>query len=71
MENTLRLDPSKRQTIAFLTPQILDINRMELWLGVANTARQHDVNLICFGGDELRVPIEFRAQANVPYDLVT
>jgi signal transduction histidine kinase/DNA-binding LacI/PurR family transcriptional regulator len=40
------------------------------WLGVADAAREQDVNLICFAGERLRSPAGFEAQGNVLYDLV-
>jgi PAS domain S-box-containing protein len=61
----------KGPTIAFLTAQIMDTNGIDLWHGVADAARQHQANLICFVGEELRVPLGFRAQANVLYEFVS
>lgn len=60
-----------RLTIALLTAQINDTNGTELWQGAADAARSRDINLICFVGDELQIPIGFRAQANVIYDFVS
>lgn len=42
----------------------------QMWLGAVETARQHDVNLLCFAGEALGDPDEFGAQANIIYDLV-
>ncbi len=42
-----------------------------VWPGIADAARAHDVNLICFVGRPLQSPNEFDAQRNVAYDLVS
>ncbi|GAK54017.1 multi-sensor signal transduction histidine kinase [Candidatus Moduliflexus flocculans] len=72
MDNSQRLTPpGKRSTIAFLTAQMTDSNGMELWRGVTQAARDNEANLICFVGDELQIPIGFRAQANVLYEFIS
>lgn len=40
-----------------------------VWPGIADATREHDVNLICFVGGALRSPNEFDTQRNVIYDL--
>ena len=42
-----------------------------MWAGVASVAQERDVNLICFPGKPLRSPLEFEAQSNVLYELVS
>ena len=64
---------SKRPTIGYLTPWIHGPISRALWTGIDDSARQHDVNLICFTGGNLGASTieEFDAQRNVLYDLVT
>ena len=72
MDNSQRLNPAgKRPTIALLTAQMTDSNGMELWRGGASAACEHEANLICFVGDELKTTIGFRAQANVLYEFIS
>jgi DNA-binding LacI/PurR family transcriptional regulator len=78
MENNRKMNNTGRArsqnihpTIGFLTAQILDTNGMDLWFGVADAAQERGVNLLCFLGNELQIPVGFQAQANVLYDLVS
>ncbi|GAK53835.1 ggdef domain protein [Candidatus Moduliflexus flocculans] len=59
-----------RLTIGFLTSGIGNPVSSNLWLGVADAAREHDVNLLCFVGEALQSPHGFKALANAVYDLV-
>jgi serine phosphatase RsbU (regulator of sigma subunit)/DNA-binding LacI/PurR family transcriptional regulator len=40
-----------------------------IWSGVADCAREHEVNLLTFHGRALRDPRNFRAQGNILYEL--
>jgi signal transduction histidine kinase/AraC-like DNA-binding protein len=57
-------------TIGYLTPQIRDEVGHAIWSGVAEAAQQKQVKLICFVGERLNDPRDFRAQANIVYHLV-
>jgi signal transduction histidine kinase/DNA-binding LacI/PurR family transcriptional regulator len=59
-----------RPTIGYLAFGITDHIGETIWTGMAEAARQRDVNLICFVGEKLHNPNGFLAQANVLYDLV-
>ena len=59
-----------RPTIGYLALGIENDVGSAIWLGMANAARQRDVNLVCFVGERLRDPNGFLAQANVLYDLI-
>jgi PAS domain S-box-containing protein len=59
-----------RPTIGFLTPHTgRDALGANVWLGVLKAAEEHNVNVICFVGEELRSHRGFLDQANVLYDL--
>jgi DNA-binding LacI/PurR family transcriptional regulator/GAF domain-containing protein len=58
-----------RPTIGVLTHGAGDPNSNAIWAGVADIARERDVNLICFPAQPLSSPHGFDAQANVLYDL--
>lgn len=62
---------SRRLTIGYLAPQVEDEVGFNYWLGVAQAAKRHNVNLICFTGGILHDPQGFRAQANTVYNLVS
>ena len=57
-------------TIGLLTHGAGDPNDASLWAGVADAARDREVNLICVPGKPLHSPIGFDAQANVIFDLI-
>ena len=59
-----------RPTIGLLTYGAGDPNSGTVWSGVADAARSHDANLVCFPGRPLNSQLEFEAQANILYDLV-
>ncbi len=40
-----------------------------IWSGVADCAREHEINLLTFHGRELQDPRNFRAQGNILYEL--
>ena len=60
-----------RLTLGLLTHGAGDPNSHRVWAGVASVAQERDVNLICFPGKPLRSPLEFEAQSNVLYELVS
>ena len=66
--DTLRAS-KRRRTIGYLAPNISDSIGLARWHGVADAARERDVNLICFPGWYWRDPAP-QGQANVLYDLV-
>jgi DNA-binding LacI/PurR family transcriptional regulator len=41
----------------------------KMWAGITDSAREHDLNLICFVGERLHTPEAFEAQRNILYDL--
>ncbi len=59
-----------RRAIGLITYGVGDPNNYAVWAGVADVARERDVNLFCFPGKPLRSPIGFDAQANILYDLI-
>ncbi|MBN1889036.1 MAG: substrate-binding domain-containing protein [Thermoflexales bacterium] len=61
----------KRPTIGLLAYGPADPNNAKLWAGVADVAREHDINLICLLGNPLHSTRGFEAQANVLFDLVS
>ena len=67
---TTNIIQNYRPTIGFLTPHIGGGGlRARVWTGMMKAAQQHDVNMICFTGGELRSHQEYQDQANVLYDL--
>ena len=60
-----------RPTIGLFVALIENVNTSRLWAGVADAAREHDVNLICFPGGRLRVPGELEEQRNILFELVS
>jgi GAF domain-containing protein/DNA-binding LacI/PurR family transcriptional regulator len=60
----------RRPTIGFILVSTTRTWELLQWWGVADAARERDVNLVCFLGRELHSPVGFDAQANVLYDLV-
>ena len=54
-----------RTTIGFLTCDIDEEVSRLLWQGIAQAAREQDVNLICYPGGALRDPLGYRRQSNV------
>jgi signal transduction histidine kinase/DNA-binding LacI/PurR family transcriptional regulator len=59
-----------RPTIGLIIADVTRPWEQRQWLGVVDTARERDVNLLCFAGEALRYPSGFNAQRNVLYDLV-
>jgi signal transduction histidine kinase/DNA-binding LacI/PurR family transcriptional regulator/DNA-binding response OmpR family regulator len=70
LPGSLLTSSTARATIGLLTHGAGDPNNRAIWSGVAEAAREHGVNLICFPGKPVRSLIEFEAQSNVIYDLV-
>jgi DNA-binding LacI/PurR family transcriptional regulator/anti-anti-sigma regulatory factor len=62
--------PNARPTIGYLASSIHDASAVAQWSGVLDAARDHDANVICFPGFNLRDPRSFQGQANVLYSLV-
>ena len=60
-----------RLTLGLLAHGVGDPNSHRVWAGVASVAQERDVNLICFPGKPLRSPLEFEAQSNILYELVS
>jgi len=59
-------------TIAYLTNKIYSPFFTQLvWLGIIDAAREHRVNEICFMGEALEDPEDFKAQANILFDLIS
>jgi PAS domain S-box-containing protein len=59
----------ERFTIGLLTTEGFVRYAPGHWLGVADAARAHDANLVCFLGEALRSPPEFRVQTGEAFDL--
>ena len=64
-----RQTEASRPTIGMLTSSIVDLYELQ-WLGTSDAAAAHGADLVCFVGEELAHPDDFRAQANAVYDLV-
>lgn len=60
-----------RPTIGLLIYGAEDPTCRALWRGVDTVAREHDVNLISFRAEPLRIPEEHLAQCNVLYKLAS
>jgi DNA-binding LacI/PurR family transcriptional regulator/anti-anti-sigma regulatory factor len=69
IKNTRSGKKTSRPTIALLITDIQNPWTQLQWTGVADAAREQNVNLICFTGNSLRSPANFESQANVLYDL--
>jgi len=71
MPNTMRLTTfqNRRLTIGFLNASGLQFFH-SAWRGVADVAREHDINAISFIGQYVRDTKSFNAQANILYDLI-
>jgi signal transduction histidine kinase/DNA-binding LacI/PurR family transcriptional regulator/CheY-like chemotaxis protein len=61
--------PNGRPTIGFLNASDLQFFHLA-WRGVADVAREHNINAISFVGQYVRDTKGFKAQANILYDLV-
>ncbi len=64
-----------RPTIAFLVDRILGTSgyQSEVWRGIVEAARNHDVNVICYTGGCLNATMnfdEYEYQRNVIYELI-
>jgi DNA-binding LacI/PurR family transcriptional regulator len=59
-----------RPTVGFLTATRGNFFHHLIWRGVADAARAHNVNAICFEGNFVDDPEGFYAQANILYDLI-
>ncbi|HDQ73987.1 MAG TPA: GAF domain-containing protein [Chloroflexi bacterium] len=60
-----------RPTIGLLIAGIEVQYNYDLWAGVNDLTRERDVNLLSFIGRPISSPVEFDAQANVLYDLLS
>ena len=61
--------PNGRPTIGFLAGYRGQFFHLA-WCGVADVAREHNINAICFVGQYVRAAEGFETQANILYDLV-
>jgi signal transduction histidine kinase/DNA-binding LacI/PurR family transcriptional regulator/AraC-like DNA-binding protein len=61
--------PNGRPTIGFLNASGLQFFH-QAWRGVADVAREHNINAISFIGQYVRDTKGFKAQANILYDLI-
>ena len=59
----------KRFRIGYVSPGIFGSTGNTLWNGIADAARQYDVDLLCLGGGRLCDPVDFEGQGNLLYDL--
>jgi len=59
-----------KPTVGLLMGLLNETSWASIWSGVADLARERDVNLICFTGGMLEDTVGFQEQANVLYDLV-
>jgi PAS domain S-box-containing protein len=59
----------RRYTIGLLTTESFVRYAPGHWLGVADSARAHDANLICFLGEAPYSPPEFHVQSSEAFDL--
>ena len=59
----------KRFTIGLLTTEGFVRYAPDHWLGVIDTARAHDANLICFLGEAPRSPPEFHVHTGEAFDV--
>lgn len=63
---------NERPTIGFFTNEIYyPLFAQLVWLGVTDAAHEHGANVICFVGESLEDPREFKAQGNILFDLVS
>lgn len=63
------VENAKRCTISFIIHNLSDSYGQTLFAGVADAARNHNVNLLCFVGRDLNSPRGFESQANLIYHL--
>ncbi|MFC1975997.1 substrate-binding domain-containing protein [Chloroflexota bacterium] len=61
--------PNDRPTIGFLTSDRDPFFHL-MWCGIANVARERNINAICFAGNYVYDYKAFKAQANILYDMV-
>ncbi len=61
--------PNGRPTIGFLNASGLQFFHLA-WRGIADVAREHNINAISFLGQYVRDTKGFEAQANILYDLI-
>lgn len=59
-----------RPTIGYIAPDIHGASQIQ-WNGVLDAARKYDLNVICFPGSSLHIPLGFRSQSNILYELVS
>jgi DNA-binding LacI/PurR family transcriptional regulator/PAS domain-containing protein len=59
-----------KPTIGLLMGLLNETSWTSIWSGVADMARERDINLICFTGGMLEDTVGFQKQANVLYDLI-
>ena len=62
--------PGERPRIGVLNRSVAGFCELQ-WLGLVDAARAHDVDLVTFVGRELDHPVDFEAEANAVYELVS
>ncbi len=72
MQTNVLIDQKKssRLTIGMLIDRTQDQYQSSIIQGVADHAKNWDINLLCFEGGIINSPIEYEARRNVVYDLV-
>jgi PAS domain S-box-containing protein len=61
--------PNSCSTIGFLTG-FREQYSFQMWCGIADAAREHNIKAISFVGQNVYSPEGFKAQANILYDLI-
>ncbi|MGC9397596.1 MAG: GAF domain-containing protein [Anaerolineae bacterium] len=62
---------TSRSTLGLLIYGAEDPTCRALWKGVDDVAREHDFNLVSFRAEPLHIPLEYLAQCNVLYQMVS
>mgnify|MGYP003565408522 CR=1 FL=1 len=62
--------PNGRPTIGFLSAYHGQSFHHLVWCGIADVARERNINAICFDGNYVYDTEDFKAQANILYDLI-
>jgi len=62
---------SKKKTICYITSQTFRRQLgMQLYSGIVDAARNHNVNIICISGESINNPDRFKSSANFIYKLI-
>ncbi|MCP4543175.1 MAG: substrate-binding domain-containing protein [Chloroflexi bacterium] len=70
LKNEHAKSQNRRQTIGLLLGSTGHSTAWDVWSGVDQVTRKHNVNLLCVAGEALRSHFAYTAQANVLYDLL-